>query len=234
MNLKRASIASLAFLLCLGSLFAQDQPEIAYRILTSYIEKKEGGRGGDSRAGGAIVAGLGGLLIAGAATTWFAGDAIAQSAGLATGMDPDTKAGLSIGLGVGGLVLSGVGAGIIFSKPHDYRLEYGEVFKEDDRLVREALSVAVLRDMSVKAQKARVTKAISNLLVPVLTAAIRAGVNLSTGKEWSDGVVSSISWSAWSVATAISGLFGSTEEERLYAKYLAGRDALYGERGSNY
>jgi hypothetical protein len=232
-SMKHKSAIAVLLLLCLslGGLAAQDQPDIAYRILSGYIDKKEANSGMGLKTGGSIVMGLGGLIVAGAATTYFAGDDIARSAGAPAGLDPDIKIGLSIGLGVGGLVLSSVGYGMAFSKPRDYRLEYAEVFHEDDRQIREAMAVAVLRDLSIKAKNARVTSALSSFLVPVLSAAIRAGVNLSNGKEWSDGVMSSISWSAWSIAGGITGLFGSSEEERLYAKYLSGREALYGASG---
>ena len=233
MNAKRMLTPVLIMLIILlghGNLQAEDQPEIAYRILSGYIDKKEASGSDGNRIGGSIMAGMGGLLIAGSATTWFAGDYLSARAGGT--LDPNTKLGVTIGLGVGGLALAGTGSALMFAKPHDYRAEYREVFKEDDGQVREALSVAVLRDLSIKAEKSRITGAISTLLVPLLSAAITAGVNVSSGKTWYDGVLNSFGWSAWSIAGGISSLFGSSEEERLYAKYQAAEEALYGERRS--
>jgi hypothetical protein len=229
MNKKHVFIPFFSILLCLGSVFAEDQPEIAYRILSGYIDKKEAGGTAGAKIAGSILAGTGGLLIGGAAVTWFGGDAIAARSG--TVFDPQTKSGVTIGLGVGGLALAVAGSALMTAKPHDYRLEYGEVFRESDAQVREAMSVAVLRDLSIKAEKARVTGALSTLLVPLLSAAITAGVNVSNGKNWYDGVMNSVGWSAWSIAGGISNLFGTSEEERLYQKYQAARDAMYGDRG---
>ncbi|HUX36764.1 MAG TPA: hypothetical protein VMV44_02560 [Rectinemataceae bacterium] len=229
MNMKRRLVSALSLLFCLGVLAAEEEPEIAYRILTGYFDKKTVAGNSGAKIAGGILAGAGGLLMAGAATTWFAGDAIAANSG--GSFDPQTKTGVTIGLGVGGLALAAAGSTIMTAKAQDYRAEYPEIFKESDAQVREALSVAVLRDLSIKAENARVTGALSSLLVPLLSAAITAGVNLSKGKLWYDGVVSSVSWSAWGIAGGISRLFGSSEEERLYQKYQAAREAMYGRSG---
>lgn len=230
MNAKRIGIGTLLFVLSLGILSAQEQPEIAYRILNGYVDKREADGGGGKKIGGTIMVAVGGLMLAGAGTVWFAGDAIAESAGHSGGMNPDTKFGVTLGVGIGGLALTGAGAGVLFSKPHDYRKEYAEVFTEADHQVREALSVAVLRDMSIKARKSRITGAVSSLMVPLVYSAIKIGANLTNNRPWQEKVMDGFYWSAWSIAGGLSNLFGSTEEERLYEKYLAGRDALYGDR----
>jgi hypothetical protein len=212
-----------------GSAFAESQPEIAYRLLSGYVGAKEVKGQGGNRVAGSIMTTTGGLLVAGAAATWFAGDDISRSF---TGqpMDGDLKVNLSLGLGIGGLVLSGIGSAVYFAKPVDYRSAYGEVFSERDPSVREALSVAVLRDLAIHGKETRIRGAMSSLLVPLISAAIRAGVNLSEGRIWYDKIGSSISASSWSIVGGITTFFSTSEEERLYEKYLAGRDALYGER----
>lgn len=227
MNPKRL-FAFLSALLFLGALApAQDEVEIAYRILSGYVDKKEAQGATGARIAGGILSASGGLMLGAAATTWFAGDRIAAASGAS--LDPDLKSGLTIGLGVSGLGLTGLGVGFLAAKPHDYHAEYAEVFREADPRVREALSVAALRELALKGKSARVTGALSSLLVPALTVAIQAGTNLTKGKVWYDHALDSLSWSAWSIAGGITGLFGTSEEERLYAKYLAGRDAIYGE-----
>jgi len=228
MNKRLRFAAAVSFFVCLGILSAEDQPEIAYRILSGYIDNKEAlGAAGNKIAGG-VIAGTGGLFIAGAAVTWFEGDTIASWSG--NRLDPQTKMGVAVGVGIGGLVLAGAGSALFAAKPHDFRSDYKEVFEENDSQVREAMSAAVLRDLSIKAEKARITGAISSLLVPLLSSAITAGINLTSGKVWYDGVVQSATWSAWSIAGGVAALFGTTDEERLYSKYLAAREALYGDR----
>jgi post-segregation antitoxin (ccd killing protein) len=217
----------LSVMVAAARLFAEDQPEIAYRILSSYVDKQEAEGDRGLKIGGLISYGIGGSLAAASATTWLAGDRISRAAS-GHSLDPDTKLGLTLGLGIGSAVMLGVGTGLSLSHAPDYRVEYAEVFKEKDAQIREALAVAVLHDLSTKGKKERISGAVSSLLVPVLSAAITAGMNVSDGKPWQDGVLNSAGWSAWSIAGAVSQFFSLSKEERLYDKYLAGRDALYG------
>lgn len=230
MSMKKSAPVIALLVFAMGGAAFAEQPEIAYRILSGYVTKKESDDSKGQKAGGIILSSIGGLAIAGAAATWFAGDAISQST-IGAPMDSDVKFGVSLGLGIGGLGMALGGAAIIASKPTDYRALYAEVFAEDDTEVREALSVAVLRDISIKAKQERISESVFNLLVPVVSMAIKAGANLAADREWSDNILSGVYWSAWNIASGVAGLFETTPEERLYEKYLASRDALYGESG---
>lgn len=229
MHRSRSIAAAVLAALAALSLSAEAQPEIAYRILSGYVEKKEAAGDAGSKVAGTVLSSIGGLAIGGAAVAWFGSDEIADAMG-APRLDQDTKLGLTIGLGVGGAAFALGGAALIAAKPLDYRAAYAEVFTERDSAVREALSVAVLRDLALRGREARVTGALSSLLVPLVSSAIRVAVNVSEDKVWSDNLFSGVSWSSWSLVGGITGLFSTSEEERLYEKYLAGRDALYGER----
>lgn len=222
-------VVLIAFVISSG--FAQE-PQLAYRILTGYVEKKEATAGAGRRIGGGILTATGGLMIGAAATTWCFGDAIAAELG-GGAMDPDLRFNLSLGLGLGGLATTGIGIGILASRPKNYRAEYAEVFTEVDPQIQEALAVAALRNMAVQGKKNRITGALSSLLAPVIYSAIKAGVNVSQGKAWDDDILSGLYWNAFSITGGITSLFSESEEERLYDKYLVGRDALYGDRGED-
>lgn len=225
----RRLLAALMGALVASSLAAEAQPEIAYRILSGYVEKRESAGDKGAKVAGAVLSSIGGLAIGGAAVSWFGSDAIADAMS-APRLDQETKLGLTIGLGVGGAAFAVGGAALIAAKPFDYRAAYAEVFTERDPAVREALSVAVLRDLAIRGREERVAGALSSLLVPLVSSAIRVAVNVSEDKVWSDNLFSGVSWSSWSLVGGITGLLSTSEEERLYEKYLAGRDALYGER----
>ena len=64
--------------------------------------------------------------------------------------------------------------------------------------------------------------------MPILAGAIQAGVNLSQGDPWGKSVLTTMGNSSWWMAGSIVSLFQKTPEERLYDRYLATRDALYG------
>jgi len=226
---RRLTALLFAAALALPTLAAEEEPQIGYRILSGYIERKqiEGDRG--RRGAGTFFTATGGILLAGAATTYFAGDQIGES--LFDGpMDPTIRNNLSLGLGIGGAATLALGAGILASKPHDWNLEYAEVFEESDAQIREALAVAAIKDLAIKGKKTRMVSAVTNLAVPLIYGAVRASINLSDRKDWYDGISEGLTWSAWNVASGIGSLFGTSEEERLYEKYQAGRDALYGDR----
>lgn len=209
----------------------QEEPQIGYRILSTYFDKMdiEGNKG--MKIAGSILTISGGLMLGGAATTWFAGDQISQDL-YGVPMDTDTKKYVSIGLGVGGVVTSSIGMGLLFSKPIDYHVQYAEVFNESDASVREALAVAALMDLSMKGKSERIMNGILNLATPLFTIAINALSNLSEGNDWYDNIMEGGFINAGNIALGLSSLFGTSEEERLYEKYRAGRDALYGDRDS--
>ena len=226
MNTKK--IAVVMALVSAFSVAAQEQPQIAYRILSGYVDKKQAESNEGKKIGGLVLAGTGGLLLAAGATTWFYGDEISTSA---TGypMDAEAKAGMALGLGLGGLTTTLIGGGLLFAKPHDFKAQYAEVFDERDAQVQEALAIAALKDISIQGKKVRITGAISSFLTPIIFGAVVAAANVSQGKEWSHDILDGLYWNAFSVAGGISALFSTTEEERLYQKYQAGREAFYGD-----
>ncbi|MEI6385345.1 MAG: hypothetical protein WCQ50_01835, partial [Spirochaetota bacterium] len=177
MKRNRIFVLFLSFTVVAARLLAEDQPEIAYRILSSYVDKQEAEGDRGLKIGGLVSYGIGSTLAAAAATTWLAGNRISQATSGHV-LDPDTRLGMTLGFGIGSAVMLGVGTGLSFSHAPDYRVEYAEVFKEKDAQVREALAVAVLHDLSTKGKKERISGAVSSLLVPVLSAAITAGMNV--------------------------------------------------------
>jgi hypothetical protein len=209
---------------------AEDQPQIAYRILSGYIDKKEAESESGRRIGGTILTSVGGSLLVAGGITYFAGDYLAENVFGGGPMDPEVKRNVSLGLGIGGLGAMGIGAGILAAKPHDFDVDYAEVFAESDSQVREALAVAALKDLAIRGKKDRMVSAISNLAVPLLWGAIRAGMNSIEGRPWDDKLFDNFYWSAGSIASGVASIVSQSEEERLYEKYLAGRDALYGDR----
>ncbi|HCM25153.1 MAG: hypothetical protein A2Z99_06160 [Treponema sp. GWB1_62_6] len=222
---------AIAIVIALVSAFrvaAQEQPQIAYRILSGYVDKKQAEANQGKKTGGLIVAGTGGMLLAAGATTWFYGDDISNSAS-GSPMDIEAKVGMALGLGLGGLTLTLIGGGLLFAKPNDFRAQYAEVFDENDAQIQEALAIAALKDISIQGKKVRITGAVSSFLTPLIFGAILAAANVNKGEPWSDGITDSLYWNAFSIAGGISALFSTTEEERLYEKYRAGREAFYGD-----
>ena len=226
---RRILSALLILVTAAAGLAAEEEPQIAYRILSGYLVKEEADAKIGNKIAGTILCSTGGLLIAGAGATWFAGDWIGDRY-FGGPMDPDIKVNVSLGLGIGGLATTVVGAGLLSAKPRDRDEEYAEVFAENDAKVREALAVAALKDLAIQGKKRRMTSAVSNLAVPIVYGLVRAGMNAVQGDPWNKDLFDGFYWNAWNVASGLSDIFGTTEEERLYDKYLAGRDALYGDR----
>jgi len=226
----RRPVTVLLILIAALGLAADEQPQIAYRILSGYIDKKEAESENGRRIGGGIMSSIGGALLVAGGITYFAGDYIAENVFDAGPMDLELKRNVSLGLGIGGLGALGVGAGILASKPHDFDVDYAEVYAESDSQIREALAVAALKDLAIRGKRDRMVGAVSNLAVPLLWSFIRAGMNAIEGKAWNDHLFDNFYWSAGSIASGVGSIISRSEEERLYEKYLAGRDAIYGDR----
>ena len=203
------------------------KPHIAYHLFTNWADGyMAGARKGKAIGEGALF-GLGAVSLAGSALAWYGGDAISNNASGAP-MDPALKQNLTMGLGIGGgaLILSGLLVGSIPIK--DYRAIYSDVFQEKDPEVQEAMAVSILRYQADRGKERRIGSFVSGLIVPLLAGGIRAGVNLANGDPWGKDVVSTMGNSSWWMAGSIVNLFQKTPEERLYERYLATRDALYG------
>ena len=60
-----------------------------------------------------------------------------------------------------------------------------------------------------------------------LITAFKIGANLYTGKAWSDELINTLQGEVWALAIIIPTLTNKNEEELLWDKYLAVREALY-------
>ncbi len=230
---------SLSLMLCLAAIAfplasqvqvpepATDNPQIAYRIFSSWVEDKQQRAPRDKAAAMAVLYTVGGVTLGAGAATYFAGDDISERL-TGSPMDRELRDNLSLGLAIGGasLIVAGV---MVSSVPlRDYRAMYSDVLNEKDPEVREAMAVAALKYQADRGKERRITSFVSGLAVPVLAGLLRAGANLAQGQEWTDGVWPSMQWSCWSAANGVVQLFQKTDEERRYARYLAARDAFYG------
>jgi hypothetical protein len=203
------------------------RPEIAYRLFSTWADnyQVEATRG-KTIATTFLYAG-GAISLAGSALTWYGGDAIAQNA-CGSPMDPELKQNLTLGLGIGGAVLL-VSGMVVASVPiKDYRAIYSDIFQEKDPDVREAMAVSVLRYQSDRGKEKRIASFITSFVAPILAGAIKAGINVSQDKVWSDDLLGFVGTSSWSMAGGVVSLFSKSPEERLYERYLTTRDAYLG------
>jgi hypothetical protein len=204
-----------------------ERPQVAYRLFSTWADNyMSEARKGKLIAETILYSG-GAISLAGSALTWYGGDEISRELGSGP-MDPELKQNLALGLGIGGgaLILSGM---IVHSVPvQDYRAIYADVFEERDPEVQEAMAVSVLRYQADKGKERRITSFISGLVVPVLVCGVTAGINASQGRNWSDGLEGSLQGSSWGFVGSLTSIFTKSPEERLYERYLATRDALYG------
>jgi len=219
-----------------GSVFAQitlvmdgsvSQPQIAYRLFSSWVDEHERDAGKGKGIAMSLLFTGGGLALGGAIATFAGGDRISQSV-YGQPMDPLVKQNLVIGLGIASASLYAAGFIVGASKAPEYRRMYSDVFSEPDPDVQEAMAVSILRYQADKGKEKRIASFISALALPLITGGIRAGINLSQGEPWADGVFDSIKGQSWSIASGLVSLVSKTQEERLYERYLATRDALYG------
>jgi hypothetical protein len=212
----------------LPTLPQEPKPQIAYNLFSTWADNyMTSARRGQTIAEGVLFT-TGALSLAGSALTWYGGDEISRNAS-GSPMDADLKQNLTMGLGIGGgaLVLSGM---IVGSFPiKDYRSIYADIFKEKDPEVQEAMAVSVLRYQADKGKERRITSFITGLVVPVLSCCILGGVNVANGDSFGKDFMRNLGNSSWWMAGSIVSLFQKTSEERLYDRYLATRDALYGE-----
>jgi hypothetical protein len=203
-----------------------DEPQIAFRFLDDYVQQRQARLNREASTGaiGQIIAGS--LLASAAATIYFAGDSISQSA-TGSPMDRDLKTALSLGCGAGGLALVVSGTATIGSKPRDLRMEYSNVFLEEDPRVQEAMAAATLKTMADRSKASRIGSAALQVTGVGLITAFKIGANLYERKTWSDDLVNTLQGQVWALASIIPTLMNKNEEEMLWEKYLAAREALY-------
>jgi hypothetical protein len=233
--MKRSLYSALLLTVCAYSLSSQslgtrapeERPQIAYRLFSTWADNyQESTRHGKTVASG-ILYGAGALCTAGAVTAYYENDELADLFNRGP-MDVETRDNLAMGLGIGAgaLVLSGI---IVSAAPvKDYRSIYADVFEERDPEVQEAMAVSVLRYQADQGKERRISSFIWSFAVPLLSSCITAGANVASGRSWDSGVLDGLKGSSWWIAGSVVSLFQKSKEERLYERYLATRDALYG------
>ncbi len=203
------------------------KPQIAYRLFTTWADSYMANARRGKVIGETVLYSTGAIALAGAALTWYGGDAISNNVS-GSPMDPQLKQNLAMGLGIGGISFLAIGS-IVSSVPiKDYRALYADVYEEKNPEVQEAMAASVLRYQSDKGKESRITSFITGLVVPLAAAAITGGINAAQGNNWSDGLLNALKGSSWTMCFSLVSLFQKTPEERLYDRYLATRDALYG------
>lgn len=225
--IKRILTGLVILILAGGILFGNDEPpQIAYRLLDGYVREKE--ENGKSNIGSIVTMSVGGVAIAAGVFMWFQGDTISTwFTEDETPWDDSVKYGICGGLVLGGGITTGIGTALLFRKPVDYRSEYPDVFNETDPILQEAMAVSTLFDLSEEGKRSRIISSSTSLAVPVLTTGITIAANLASDKEWYEDVVTVNSSTVWSIVSALTGFFQKSDEERLYDKYHAAKDALY-------
>ncbi len=204
-----------------------EKPQIAYRIFSSWVDERMERAPREKKAATIALFTIGGTALAAGATTWYAGDGIAEWMGLPP-LKREIKENLSLGLAIGGASMLVAGALVSTAPLKDYRAIYSDVLNEGDPELQEAMAVAALKYQADRGKERRITSFVSGLAVPVFAGLLRVGANLIEGEEWTEGVWPSMQWSCWSAANGLVQLFQKTDEERRYERYLTARDALYG------
>jgi hypothetical protein len=211
--------------------FSQETPQIAFRLLTDYLDNEASKQADARRSAGTfgIILGSTMLLSGGAVFIW--GDQVAKLAHYDDWNDT-TKYIISGSLVGTGLLTIGMGSNSLTSSPKDERMtKFGFVYRERDPIVQEAMAAAALKDLAVRGKTERVTSGFMDLAVPLASAAATCISNVASKKPWYDNLLNVTSWQIWSVASAINSLFfKKSNGELLYEKYLAANQALYGVR----
>ena len=129
--MKKLLIFFVLVSMTIGSVFAQQTPQIAFKFLDDYIAEKEESSG--TKTGAIASISIGSALIAGSGVAWFFGDDISAAFSEdAQPWDTTTKQITTGALAAGGLLSIGTGVVLLFAPPHDYRAEYARVYEEED------------------------------------------------------------------------------------------------------
>jgi hypothetical protein len=232
----RRTIATL-LAVCLSTLgaIAQDypvssggsRPQIAYRMLTTWVDGYERDAGQGKKVATSILYSMGGVGVAAAGATYLWGDDISRQV-MGKPLSSDARQGIILGAGLGGAALIAAGLIVDAVPIEDKRAVYADIFEEHDAEVQEAMAVSVLRDQAQRGKERRIASFLSSLIVPLVTGGIRVGVNLALGEPWAKDVTKNVGYSSWSAASGILALFSKSKEELLYERYLTARDSLYG------
>lgn len=224
--MKKIACATLCVCLCCALLPAE-KPQIAFRLLDDYLSKEQVQRE-KSRIGSGIFGLVAGIaMIGGSAAAWFYGDQIYSACGWGASMDPALKLGITAGLAAGGGICVWSGIDALARPATSLKERYADVYGEPDSEVQEAMAVATLKYLSVKARNSRLGAIISDASWIATTVGIAVGSNLADGLPWFHGLQWTVLGQSWSIGDGIGRLFFKSEAELLYDKYLTAREALY-------
>ncbi len=216
---KSIAVVLIAFFLS-ASAAAEEQPQIAYKLLDEYL-REEAAAGGDKT--GPIIAMVigGGLLVSGVSLMIFGDDISAAVSETGQAWDPATKWTVSGTLAGTGALTFGIGTGLLFSEAPDYRERYASIYEETDPAAREAQAAAVLKSLADEAHSTRVARGVIGITTPFLTAGVAVLANLIAGppRNWYDDVLTVSSWQLINLGTGIMTLATPSKEERLYDRY---------------
>lgn len=200
---------------------ASTSPQFALSILTDYFEKDER----DDKAGGVVLASIGGVLFAGG----LAGAVYSLTPPPAGGMYSDVNGQmlvryLGISASATGAILGGIGIGLL-AKPDDrYKREYAYLFAEPDPVVQEAIAYGVMKELADDAKRGRIVSGLINIATPVAAAggfALSAAIT-DSWDDFGDNVVGRLSWTIPSLVSGIIMLAtGKSSEERMLDSYRA-------------
>lgn len=199
------------------------EPQIAYRILSDYVQQKADDEGLTHAIVGWSFVGCGAVLGAASGAAWYHQDQWETYAGMT--QDQANIACLAVGSVGAAFIVAGA---VTLCLPNDdIKKQYQVVFKETDPVVQEALAVAAIKDAAETGRNNRITGAIWGFAVPVVTLVVQSMLNVSQNKPWYDGYDTASEWQVPTIVTNITALFTESPEERLYDKYLAAKAAIY-------
>lgn len=218
--MKKIVSMTLALLMA-GGAFAESVPQPAFRLLDGYLEKRAVAAEYGAKVGPWVLMGTGLTAGAAAATVWFAGDALADSAGVKR-MPRETRFGAALGLGVGAVILTGVGFVLHKVPPvYDERAQYSAIYHETDPVVQETLAVGRLESLAEMGRNTRIVTGWANLAVSGLGIGLRLADNHDRGRTWSHGFYEDWGWEATTILTSATSLLIKSEEEALWDEYKA-------------
>jgi hypothetical protein len=226
--MKRRIVLSMMAVFIAGQTLAMaEEPQIAFRLLDDYVQRKQALADRGRVAGGTFSMVTGALLVGCSAFAWFAGDMAYSQITNGQSLNPNLKLGITVGAAAGGTLLIWAGADQMNRRSRDFTREYLEVYGEGDPSVQEAMAAATLRSFYERGKNRRLGSAVSKLSVSAVSLAITIGGNLFANRAWSDSLSQALSWQVYNLGGAMGDIFSRSEEEILYEKYLAARETLY-------
>jgi len=223
---KKSIVAVLLALVC-ASLLSAEKPQIAFRLLDDYISKEQAQREKSRLGSGLFGLGVGAIMLGGSAATWFFGDQVNSYFGGGPALDPSLKVGLTAGFAVGGGICVWTGIDTLARPAKSLKDRYADVYGEQDSDVQEAMAVATLKYLSVKARNRRLGAVITDASWIATAIGVAIGNNLSSSLPWFHDLEWTVLGQSYFLGDGIGKFFFRSDAELLYDKYLTARQALY-------